>query len=187
MTTKDPELYKRLVERERKARKMAESILEKKSSELYALSQELQKSNDKLQSLIYQKNTELQGVFENLVDAYVVIDVEGHVLKMNDAAVALLEYDPTKEPVFLPALVLPEEQELVAEAFKGLLKKGSITNFKVSVRTKTGAIRRVHINASTIVDENNKAIVAQGIVRDIPMKSAKPVLSMSKSDNWSLS
>ena len=119
MTTKDPELYKRLVERERKARKMAESILEKKSSELYALSQELQKSNDKLQSLIYQKNTELQGVFENLVDAYVVIDVEGHVLKMNDAAVALLEYDPTKEPVFLPALVLPEEQELVAEAFKG--------------------------------------------------------------------
>lgn len=173
MTTKDPELYKRLVERERKARKMAESILEKKSSELYALSQELQKSNDKLQSLIYQKNTELQGVFENLVDAYVVIDVEGHVLKMNDAAVALLEYDPTKEPVFLPALVLPEEQELVAEAFKGLLKKGSITNFKVSVRTKTGAIRRVHINASTIVDENNKAIVAQGIVRDITDEERK--------------
>lgn len=176
METENVALYKRLIARERSARKAAEAILEQKSTELYALSEELKKSNDQLQSLIYQKNSELQGVFENLADAYVVIDIDGRVLKMNDAAVTLMGYDATKEPVFLPYLVLEEEQKSVETAFKKLLKQGSITDFKVSIRTKSGEIRRVHINASTILDENNKAIVAQGIVRDITLEENKATI-----------
>lgn len=173
MKTANPDLYKRIIERERKARKIAESILEEKSSELYTLSNKLKKSNERLQSLIYQKNSELEGLFENLADAYVVIDLEGHVLKMNDAAVSLMGYDSSKELVFLPKMVAKGEQEHVSEAFASLLKTSSITNFKVNIITKSGETRLVHINASTILDENNLAVAAQGIVRDITSEERK--------------
>ena len=46
METENVALYKRLIARERSARKAAEAILEQKSTELYALSEELKKSND---------------------------------------------------------------------------------------------------------------------------------------------
>lgn len=173
METANPEIYKRIIARERAARKTAESILEEKSSELYTLSNELKKSNERLKALIYQKNSELEGLFENLVDAYVVIDLEGHVLKMNDAAVCLMGYDSGKEFVFLPDLIVNGEEQHVADAFKTLLKTGSITNFKVNILTKVGETRLVHINASTILDENDVAVAAQGIVRDITSEEKK--------------
>ena len=108
MEIPDLEVYKRIIERERKARKMAESILEAKSSELYRTSQELKRSNERLRSSIYQKNSELKGLFESLVDAYIVIDLEGYILKMNAAAINLLGYNSDKESVFLPKLILKE-------------------------------------------------------------------------------
>ena len=68
--TANPEIYKRIIVREREAQKTAEFILEEKSSALYTLSNELQKSSERHQSLSYQKNSELEGLFENLVDVY---------------------------------------------------------------------------------------------------------------------
>ncbi|WP_028375668.1 PAS domain-containing sensor histidine kinase [Leeuwenhoekiella sp. MAR_2009_132] len=173
MDTVNLEVYKRIIERERAARKMAESILEAKSSELYSISQELKKSNDRLQSSIYQKNSELKGLFESLVDAYVVIDLEGYVLKMNSAAVKLLGYDATLETVFLPNLVPASEKDKVATGFKDLIKSGNITDFKITIVTKEQKNCLVHINASVICDENGNIVAAQGIVRDITSEEKK--------------
>ncbi|MFI8378156.1 PAS domain S-box protein [Leeuwenhoekiella sp. NPDC079379] len=173
METSNLEVYKRIIDRERAARKMAEGILEAKSSELYLISQELKKSNERLQSSIYQKNSELKGLFESLVDAYVVIDLEGYVLKMNSAAVRLLGYDATIETVFLPNLVPPTETSKVAESFKILLKTGNITDFKITIVTKEQKNCLVHINASVICDENGNIVAAQGIVRDITSEEKK--------------
>mgnify|MGYP000905277339 CR=1 FL=1 len=38
-----------------------------------------------------EKTLELKGVFENIVDAYIVIDINGDVIKMNNPATKLLE------------------------------------------------------------------------------------------------
>ena len=173
METVSLEVYKRIIERERKARKMAERILEEKSSELYNTSQELKKSNERLQAVLYQKNSELQGLFESLVDAYVVIDLEGFVIKMNTAAVLLMGYDANTECVFLPDLVLEEDKEKVVVGFQKLLSQGSITDFKVTIITKEHKTCLVHINASIIHDENGNAVAAQGIVRDITSEEKK--------------
>ena len=92
MKDKQIQLLERALAREKAARKAAEQILEEKSRELYFNSQELEKLNSRLELLVKEKTTQLKGVFENIVDAYVVMNLTGDVLKMNEAAVNLLGY-----------------------------------------------------------------------------------------------
>ena len=153
-------IYKRALGREKQARKVAEKILEEKSAELF-------KANQKLEKLVKEKASELRGVFENIVDAYVVMDLTGTVIKMNEAAVHLLGFDNAKEYYNLNQLVIPSEQKRVSKAFKILVKEGAITNFEVNICVKKREQKLVHINASLIFDTNNIPIAAQGIVRDV--------------------
>ena len=69
------EILERTLQREKSARKLAEKILEEKSSELYDLSEQLKISNLKLEELLTRKTSELNGVFENITDAFVVIEL----------------------------------------------------------------------------------------------------------------
>ena len=166
MSGENIDILKRALDRERAARKEAERILESKSAELYDISLQLKASNSKLEHLVNQKTSELKGVFENIVDAYVMMDLFGNVIKMNDAAVNLLGYDINTEKVNLNDLTHPEEVERVSEAFGKLLEGGAITNFMVKIVTKDQSVKLVHINASIIFD-GEVPIAAQGIVRDI--------------------
>tara|TARA_R110000772_G_scaffold240549_1_gene352807 strand:+ start:931 stop:3057 length:2127 start_codon:yes stop_codon:yes gene_type:complete len=166
MSQKQNEILQRALIREKAARKQAEKILEDKASELYERTQQLKDSNFRLEKLVNQKTSELKGVFENIIDAYVVIDLYGNILKMNDAAVTLLGLDDLNHKVNLLDLVHPNEQNRSALAFKNLLEKGSVTDFDVKIITKEDILKWVQINCSVIY-KGNKPIAAQGIVRDI--------------------
>ena len=78
--SKKVEILEKALEREKKSRKKAEDILEEKSTELYALSEALKTSNQKLSHLLKEKTNQLEGVFTNILDAYVVIDISGYFL-----------------------------------------------------------------------------------------------------------
>ena len=161
------DILERALRREKEARKQAEKILESKSSELFNISEKLKKSNTKLEKLIAEKTTELKGVFENIVDAYMVVDLWGNVLKMNEAAIELLGYNTSNESFNVLQLMMPEENEKIHVAFKKLLEKGAITNLAANILTKDGQKKLVHMNGSIIYDEHGKPRAAQGIVRDI--------------------
>ena len=154
------ELLKRALEREKKARKAAEKILEEKSRELYLTS-------NRLESLLDEKSSQLQGVFENIVDAYVLMDIKGNILKFNDAATHLFGFDITRESVNVSSLVHKDDFQYAMLSFEELRTKGFFKNYEARVYTKSKEIKWVHINASLVLDKNNKAIAAQGIVRDI--------------------
>lgn len=165
--SQDPnDIFKRALERERKARKQAEKILEEKSAELYETNLKLEKSNSKLESLYKKTNSQLQGVFENIVDAYVIIDLHGNILKMNNAALELLGFENDNVDFNLIEITDPSERKRVAESFKELVASGSITDFKVNVITRQNEKKLVHINASIIYDDG-QPVAAQGIVRDV--------------------
>ena len=166
MNQKEIDILKRAFDRERASRKLAEKILEEKSKELYELNKKLEKSNIKLTSLNNKVNSQLQGVFENLVDAYVEIDLNGTILGINNAAVDLLGLKSLSDKVNVIEMVHPNYKDIIAPNFKSLLKKGSITDFKVKIVTHNNITKLVHINASIIYD-NGIAMGAQGIVRDI--------------------
>ncbi|WP_111309981.1 PAS domain S-box protein [Confluentibacter sediminis] len=160
------DILERALAREKAARKQAEKILEDKAAELYDTKHKLEKSYSELQALLNKTDSQLQGVFENIVDAYVIIDLFGYILKMNDAAVSLLGFKHNKENFNLMNMVPPNEVERVQETFKKLFKEGAVTNFHVNIITKTNQNLLVHINASVIYDQGI-AVAAQGIVRDI--------------------
>ncbi|MFB9052772.1 PAS domain S-box protein [Formosa undariae] len=171
MSQQQIDILKRALERERAARKQAEKILENKAAELYEVNQKLQKSNKDLEALLTRTDSQLQGVFENIVDSYVIIDLVGNILKMNDAAEDLLGYTYKDEYFNLIKMVHPSEIERVKISFENLFRDGILTDFHVKIITGNNRHILVHINASVIYDQG-VAVAAQGIVRDITKQKA---------------
>ncbi|WP_378178697.1 ATP-binding protein [Aquimarina sp. SS2-1] len=163
----DSGILERALKREKAARKQAENILEEKSRELYNTTQELRAANHKLEELFDTKKNELQGVFDNLVDAYVLMDINGNILDMNTSAVNLFGYNIKDENVNVLSLIYKDDFEYAMSSFQKLIAEGSFSDYKARVYTKFKGVRTVHINAS-IIRNNEKGIIgAQGIVRDI--------------------
>jgi PAS domain-containing protein len=97
MSKQEVELLQRALDRQVKARKQAEKILESKSKELYDTLHYLREDNNRLNGLLKEKTSELEGVFFNIPDPYLVINLEGQVVKMNQAAKVFLGFDIDQE------------------------------------------------------------------------------------------
>ncbi|WP_370397973.1 PAS domain S-box protein [Tenacibaculum dicentrarchi] len=160
-------ILERALKRQKEARKIAEKILEDKSRELYLITEELKATNIKLEESLTQKSSQLKGVFDNINDSYLIMNLSGDVLKMNDTAIALFGYDISKEKLNVKKLIYPEDVNYAFESFYKLYHTGSFSNYISRVLTKKNEIKWVQINASLIYDKNNKKIAAQGIIRDI--------------------
>jgi PAS domain S-box-containing protein len=167
MSQEKIEILKRRLEREKAARKVAERILENKSKDLYNLSEDLKKTNFRLEHHLHEKSSQLQGFLKNFVDAFVAIDPFGNVLKFNDAATNLFGYDIKTEALNIVDLIYEEDMEYALSSFSDLKTRGFFKNYEARVYTKSKQIKWVNINASVILDKNKILIGAQGIVRDI--------------------
>jgi PAS domain S-box-containing protein len=160
MSQDQTEILQRALKREKAARKAAEAILEEKSRELYFTSQ-------RLENLLDEKSAQLQGVFENIIDAYVVMDMQGNIVKFNDPATKLFGYDIDKEEVNVSKLIYKDDYEYAINSFMELSSKGYFKDYEARIYTKSKEVKWVHINASIILDKNKKPVAAQGVVRDI--------------------
>ena len=123
MSQEQIDILRRALDREKAARKQAEKILEEKSAELYNSNKKLERLNTDLESLLTRTDSQLQGVFENIVDAYLIMDLNGNILKMNDAALNLLEFNDNKVDYNLIQMVNPDDYTKVGNSFKKLLKE----------------------------------------------------------------
>lgn len=175
------DILQRTLKREKAARKSAEKILEDKSRELYAISQELKGSNLKLNDLLEENSSILKGVFENINDAYLVMDLAGNVLEMNEVAIELFGYNLEKETFNVSRIVYREDVEYAYNSMMELQEKGFFNNYISRIYTKKKEIKWVQINATSILDKEKKPIALQGIIRDITKdKEAGDLLMESK-------
>ena len=113
--SQEVDILKRALQREKAARKSAEKILEAKALELYQTSK-------KLETLLEEKSNQLQGVFANIIDAYVIIDLKGHILKFNEAATKLFGYDVEQEKLSVIDLIYNADYEYAMNSFQELQK-----------------------------------------------------------------
>ena len=113
------------------------------------------------------QSAEFNAVFQNLVDAYLMMDLSGNVLKMNKQAKEILGYDLKSEKFNLMQIALPNELENIRVSFEKLVEEGVLRNFKSFIKTKNDSLKYVSVNASIIYNDKNIPIAAQGIVRDI--------------------
>ncbi|WP_431126031.1 PAS domain S-box protein [Flagellimonas flava] len=167
MANSEISILKRALEREKKARKTAESLLETKAKELYDASLHLKEANGKLEALINKKGDRIDSAFVNIIDPYVVMDMMTNVINMNTSAKEFLGFDHTKEEIQLSSIVHPDYIEYTAESFQTLLQVGILKNYSAKIITKNSEEKFVNINASLIYNENGQPIAAQGVIRDI--------------------
>ena len=160
-------ILKRALEREKKARKTAENLLESKAKELYDASLHLKEANGRLETLVNNKGNRIDSAFINIIDPYVVMDMMTNVINMNASAKEFLGFDHTKEEVNLSNLVHPDYLEYTAESFQTLMQVGILKNYSAKIVTKNLGEKYVNINASLIYNEEGRPIAAQGVIRDI--------------------
>ena len=169
----EKEILQRALERQKKARRIAEQILEHKSLELYNTAQELKKVNHKLKHLVEEKNSQLKGVFETINDAYFVMDLDGVILKMNDLSKSFFGYNLKHETVNVLNLIYKEDS--VIKSYAELVDKGHIYDYNTRIITKSKEVKWVRINASVMHDTANKAKAIQVVVRDITVQREKKI------------
>jgi PAS domain S-box-containing protein len=166
---------------ERAARKVAEKIVEDKSKDLHLLSNELKKTNLKLETIQVEQSSQIEAVFENINDGYILMDLFGNILKMNNNAKDFFGYNIEEEKLNVYNLIFPDDLEYASKSFKNLNKEGSFTNYRTRVLTKDKQIKWVQVNGTLLTDKENNAIGAQGIIRDITSeKRSKDLLTESE-------
>ncbi|MDF4202523.1 PAS domain S-box protein [Maribacter sp. SA7] len=181
MDSKEVTLLKKALERQKMARQQAERILEEKSNELYEEARHLRESNNKLENLLSEKTSELDGVFINIIDPYVVMDLSFNVVSMNQSAKNFLGFDNNKEEINLWKLVHKDFMEYTIESFSSLKEVGLLKNYRAKIFIKGGEEKWVEINASLIFNKEKQPIAAQGIVRDITQEmEVRELLSEQK-------
>ncbi|WP_159023713.1 PAS domain S-box protein [Formosa sp. L2A11] len=166
MSQEKIDILQRELIREKEARKQAELVLEEKIALLYKVNQKLEKSYIELETSFTKKDSQLQGVFENIVDAYIIMDLTGNILKMNDPALHLLGFKNDEVDFNLMRMVNLEDVERVSNSFQVLIEDGSLTDFEIKIKTFLNLEKIVHINSS-IIYHDKKPFAVQAIVRDI--------------------
>ncbi|SNR69918.1 PAS/PAC sensor signal transduction histidine kinase [Maribacter sedimenticola] len=181
MDNNEVSLLKKALERQKKARKQAEKILEDKSKELYDVTRHLRESNAKLENLLSEKTSELDGVFINIIDPYVVMDLSFNVINMNRSAKEFLGFDHNINKVHLSKFIHPEFLDYTIESIRSLMEVGTLTNYRAKIILDEATVKWVQINGSLIYNKDRKPIAAQGILRDITQEmEVKKLLSEQK-------
>ena len=163
MDNKEVILLQKALDRQKKARVQAEKILESRSMELYDVTSHLKRANSKLENLLSEKASEMDGVFVNIIDPYIIMDLNFNVINMNVSAKEFLGYDNTKESINLSKLVHKDYLQYTSSSFKSLVKVGILKNYKAKIIVKNGLEKFVQINSSLIYNNDRKPIAAQGI------------------------
>lgn len=178
------DILKRALTREKQARKQAEKILESKSLELFETTLELKKANEKLETLLDEKTTQLQGVFANINDAYIVSNLEGIILSSNQAANHLSGYDLGKENIHLSKLIYQEDYFSALKIFQELKDKGVFNAYETRIITKDNNVKWTHINASLVYTRSQKQPIAiQCFIKDITeAKLAASIIAEQKKE-----
>ncbi len=158
MNRMDEQIWRRRLDREIKARKQAESILEKKSLELYHANQDLKRLNAQLKDSLFDNINALQesesekfALFENAAVGMVVC-VEDKMFKVNQCLIEMLggsERELTGRSIY--ELIYLDDRSEFCEKVDHLFDK-RIEHFshEARLKKKNGTIFWGHFNVAPI-------------------------------------
>ena len=161
MLSKKIEILTRALQRERKAKEIAEGIIENRLRELYDSNQSL--TQDIIQKEAFQKN-----LIDNLVDALIVFDFDMNILKINKEALKLIGIDKKDAPSSI--------NDFRGGSVKKLKKLFGVNSYSAMNKTKEFSFdfinrnrerKFVNIKASVLRNYENQAYGYQTIIRDI--------------------
>ena len=106
------------------------------------------------------------AIFENLQDIFYQVDLAGNILELSPSINLHLEFNRDEligSSVF--NLYYNSNDRIIL--MDSILENGELRDFRLTLKTKTGAIKYVSLNASLIFDSEGKPNHIDGIIRDI--------------------
>ncbi|MEO1262041.1 MAG: response regulator [Bacteroidota bacterium] len=172
------ELLKRKLEREQKARKQAEAILEQKALDLFHANEELRKLNENLEQRIAQRTKELErseqkyrGIMENMELGLLEVDRHHKIIRAYDKFCKMVDYSP-EELVEKNAveLFLPEGFNKTMQEQDKKRTEGQTGVYEVQIKKKDGSLIWVLISGAPIFDMQGNIVGSIGIHYDITQR-----------------
>jgi len=120
---------------------------------------------------LIKTNKKYIDLFENMLDALLILDTEGNVMDANKSAQSVLGY-PYNEIININVprdLVHPDDRVESAKNFKLLEETGLYSNYVGRVRRKDGAYIYIQVNSNATY-EDGVFTGSRDIIRDITMK-----------------
>lgn len=172
---KELELLQRRLEREKKARKQAEQILEEKALELFKVNEELRHLNEGLEETIKHRNYELfaseekyRGIIENMELGLLEVDPQENIVKAYSTFCTMTGYSEAEligrnaRDVFLP-----KGYDKTMDEAQAVRQKGLTSVYEVQMLRKNGERIWVLISGAPILDLDGQIIGSIGIHYDI--------------------
>ena len=106
------------------------------------------------------------AIFENLQDIFYQVDLAGNILELSPSINLHLEFNRDEligSSVF--NLYYNSNDRIIL--MDSILENGELRDFRLTLKTKTGAIKYVSLNARLIFDSEGKPNHIDGIIRDI--------------------
>ena len=161
MLSKKVDILTRALQRERKAKEIAEGIIENRLRELYSSNLTLEENISKQQE--FQKE-----LIENLVDALIVFDFDMNILNINKEALKLLGVSKKNAPAsindFKPRYIKKIKTLFNNHSFSSQNTTGE---FMFNFVNRDKELKYVTIKARILKDSKNKPYAYQTIIRDI--------------------
>jgi len=132
-------------------------------------------SKAELEKIVEERTKDLQeakafseGVISSMLDAVIVNDLEGHIIKVNDAAVKLLGY--TEEELIgasASKIIAKRDLKRNEECTRRTLEEGFVWNFEFTWVTKDGEEIPVSCNRSVLRDADGNVVGILCVIRDM--------------------
>ena len=160
MLTNDIEILKRALERERKARELAESFVENRIRELYV-------NNIKLSNTVLTQEEFQNDLLDNLVDALFVIGFKGEILKINKQATILLGINNDIKIENIAQFSNRQQKQIYKLLSLNNLENEVFYYEFINVKKEK---KYVNIKSKILVDSEKIPYAHQAIVRDVTEK-----------------
>ena len=140
---------------------------------------ELAKANEELRLQIAERNKvedalrksegEMRLMLESVTDGIIVTDLNGRIVKMNEAAVRMHGYDSEEEVIGLNSVELVPERnrDLAVNTLRATLEVGQVTNAEYILRTKDNEEFDAEMSAAVLKDASGTTTGYISITRDI--------------------
>ena len=121
----------------------------------------------KLSQLALAKSEEkFRSIFESFQDVYYRTDADGFIMLMSPSVQEMLGYTQA-EVLGLHSTVLYKDTTERESLVRAVRAQEKIRNFEVTLKTKSGRLRKVLINARLLQDDHKNILGIEGVCRDV--------------------
>ena len=172
------QILKRRLERERNARKQAETILEEKALELFNANEELRNLNEDLEKKVEERTTQLmrseekyRGIIESMELGLLEVDLEQNIVRAYDWFCDMTGYGLGElEGKNAAEVFLNEESRAFMKKQDEIRKQGQAGVYEIQIKKKDGTYIWVLISGAPIYNFEGEVIGSIGIHYDITVR-----------------